>query len=539
MQKYVDKKICVVGAGRWGRNHVKTLHSLGALAGLVDCNPNTLEQFAKEYPELRLFQNLELALKENFDGYIVATPADTHVMLSKKIIMSGKPLLVEKPFALNSQDARAIMVLAEEHNVNLMVGHVLLFHPAISKMKCLIDSGKIGKLEYLYTNRLNLGTVRTEENILWSFAPHDISIFQYFIGQKPLKVESRGGAFIQPHVHDTTMTTLSYPNNIFGHNFVSWLHPFKEHRIVVIGSKGMLSFEDSSEQKEVFFYEKGIDWIKGAPIPREGPTEAIPYKKSAPLLEELEYFINHLIEKPKISNAQNGVDVLEILERASNSLNQNTEKDSFIAKENKLKETIETKNGLGFFVHESSYIDQNVQIGKGSKIWHFCHVHSNSEIGENCTIGQNVSIASNVTIGSNVKIQNNVSVYDGVTLEDHVFCGPSMVFTNVKLPRSKYPQRGSEDFLKTLVRKGATIGANATIVCGNTIGRHAFIAAGAVVTKDVPDYAFMRGVPAKQVGSLCECGIKLELSSSEKSIKCDNCSREYIIGKDNQVSAKI
>ena len=159
-----------------------------------------------------------------------------------------------------------------------------------------------------------------------------------------------------------------------------------------------------------------------------------------------------------------------------------------------------------FFVHESSYIDENAEIGEGTKIWHFSHVQSGAIIGTNCSIGQNVNIGNNVKIGNSVKIQNNVSIYEGVELEDYVFCGPSMVFTNIRLPRSEFPQKGSEYYEKTLVKESASIGANATIVCGITIGRYALIGSGAVVTKDVPDYALVIGNPGKVIGKVDQRG---------------------------------
>ena len=161
-----------------------------------------------------------------------------------------------------------------------------------------------------------------------------------------------------------------------------------------------------------------------------------------------------------------------------------------------------------FFVHESSYVDENVTIGQGTKVWHFSHIQTGSILGTNCSIGQNVNIANNVKIGNNVKIQNNVSIYEGVELEDYVFCGPSMVFTNIKLPRSEFPQRGSEYYLKTLVKKSASIGANATIVCGVTIGEYALIGSGAVVTKDIPPYSLAVGNPARIVGKVDKKGNK-------------------------------
>jgi UDP-2-acetamido-3-amino-2,3-dideoxy-glucuronate N-acetyltransferase len=187
-----------------------------------------------------------------------------------------------------------------------------------------------------------------------------------------------------------------------------------------------------------------------------------------------------------------------------------------------------TKNqDTDYYVHESSYVDQPSSIGRGTKIWHFCHIMENTTIGEGCNLGQNVVISPGCTLGHNVKIQNNVSVYTGVILEDDVFCGPSAVFTNVTNPRSHVPRR--DEYRRTLVKQGASIGANATIVCGVTLGRYSFVGAGAVVTRDVPDYAIFHGNPARLRGWMCFCGIKLDLDTSDQfaTAKCRSCGRCY------------
>ncbi len=313
--------VCVVGAGRWGKNHIATLHQLGYLGGIVEANPTVLAMFQEKYHHVRCFAHIKDALKENFSGFTVATPAETHFEIAKKIIIAGRHILIEKPITMNSKDAVTLHELALKYNVNLMVGHVLLFHPAFQKIKQLITDGTLGDLQYLYSNRLNLGTIRTEENVFWSFAPHDIALFQWLIGAAPVKITSRGMDILQNGIHDTTITTLEYLGKVMGHIFVSWLHPFKEHRFVVVGSKGMIRFEDSHEGKPLFYYDKRVMWEEGKPIPHNGATSVVEYDSSMPLTEELKYFVEHLNGTPiKISNGENAIEVMKILEEATLSL---------------------------------------------------------------------------------------------------------------------------------------------------------------------------------------------------------------------------
>lgn len=309
------KKICVIGGGKWGQNHIRTLFQLGNLGGIVEANPKRLEELLAQFP-VEGFTDLELAIERNFDGYTIAAPAPLHYEIAKKLLEKGKSVLVEKPMTLSAETSKELVEIAKEKGAQLMVGHVLLFHPAIIKIKELIESGKIGQLYYLYSTRLNLGTVRTEENVFWSFAPHDISVLDYFVGHPAEKIESKGTKFLQQNVYDYTMTQLTYPNNIHAHIFVSWLHPFKEQRLVVIGSKGMISFDDSSAEKEIKFYDKHIEFEQGIPIKIENPTEIIPYEKGQPLTEELKYFVENLDKKIEIANGQSGYEVVKVLEKA-------------------------------------------------------------------------------------------------------------------------------------------------------------------------------------------------------------------------------
>lgn len=514
----MGKRVCVVGAGRWGAEHIRTLNQLGVLGGVVEVRRERLEQCAEKYPGVRLFHSLQDAVREDFDGFTIATPVLTHFEFARFILQRGKHVLVEKPMALTVKEAEELVELARRGKVNLMVGHTLLFHPAIQKIKEVIASGKIGRLQYLYSNRLNLGTVRTEENALWNFAPHDLAVFQYFIGALPIQVTARGGIFLQPGIHDTTVTILTYPNHIVGHIFVSWLHPFKEHRLVMIGSKGMLSFEDSSEEKNICFYEKGIDWFGGLPVSRDGSTEMIPYEKAEPLEKEMEYFVRHLSGKTlELADGKSGIEVLNILEEATAQLD--------LEIFGRAQTRVSPLDAKSYFVHETAVVEQPSEIGAGTKIWHFSHVMKGAKIGAGCTFGQNTHVARGAIVGNRVKVQNNVSIYSGVILEDDVFLGPSCVFTNVKYPRSEIDQHST--FERTLIRQGATIGANATLLCGIQIGRYAFVAAGAVVTQDVPDYALVTGIPARRVGWVSHLGLTLAEPDPEGVMICPESGRRY------------
>lgn len=314
---YMKKRICVIGGGRWGQNHIKTLHQLGNLAGIVETDDKRCDLLLSQY-DVNGFSDIDKAIEQGFDGYVVATPAESHYHIGKKLLERGLNVLIEKPMALSSQHSEELVEIAEMTNARLMVGHLLLFHPAIRKIKEFIDKGMIGKLYYIYSTRLNLGTVRTHENVFWSFAPHDISVIDFFVGSPAIKIEAKGTKFLQESIYDMTMAQFSYQDNVHAHIFVSWLHPFKEQRLVVVGSEGMISFDDSSIEKHILYYNKRIDWVEESPVKVENPDEIIPYEKAMPLTEELKYFIENLDKKIEIADGRSGHEVVKVLETVQN-----------------------------------------------------------------------------------------------------------------------------------------------------------------------------------------------------------------------------
>jgi UDP-2-acetamido-3-amino-2,3-dideoxy-glucuronate N-acetyltransferase len=510
--------VAIIGTGYWGKNLVRNFYEIGALKIICDKNEHTLQEFKCKYPELETAKDIgHILCRKDIDGIIIATPAEKHYALAKRAILAAKNVYVEKPLALTETEGEELIRLSEESSVVLMVGHILQYHPAVNKLKDLIDNGDLGKIRYIYSNRLNIGKIRSEENILWSFAPHDISVILMLLEELPHTVRCTGGQYLQNNIEDVTMTTMDFPSGVKGHIFVSWLHPFKEQKLIVVGDKKMAVFDDVSKDK-LLLYPHAVEWQHRRPIAIKSDPEIVPFDSYEPLRAECEHFLACISNgrRPK-TDGHEAIQVLRILNACEASLRNDGDK---VHIDFKTKQKPSTVAEPEYFVHESSYIDSNVKIGSGTKIWHFSHILGNTSLGEACNIGQNVTIGPDVTIGNNCKVQNNVSIYKGVTLEDDVFCGPSMVFTNVFNPRAAI--RRMDELRPTLVKKGASLGANSTIVCGVTIGEYAFVGAGAVIIEDIKDHALVVGNPAQQIGWMCECGVKLN-----NVAVCEACGKEY------------
>ena len=528
--------IAVIGSGYWGKHLVRNYHALGALKLICDKNETVLAQFEQQYPQVGTCLALnEVLSREDLRGVVIATPAETHFDLVRESLLAGKHVYVEKPLVLKEEQAEELIALARERRLTLMVGHLLQYHPAFVRLKELADSGELGRINYIYSHRLNLGKIRREENILWSFAPHDISMILSLASEYPESLIATSGNYLHHRIADVTTTHLEFASGLQAHIFVSWLHPFKVQQLVVVGDRKMAVFDDTLPWSDkLLLYAHEIKWQHNIPVPAKAEPERLELPQSEPLRLQCEHFLHCLTSgHSPITDGQEGLRVLKILNASQRSVDQHGARISLQPGSQPLtavsRPTLAVTSepaaaSRNYFAHETASIDDHVTIGDGTKIWHFSHVLSRSHIGSHCNIGQNVVIGPDVMIGSNCKIQNNVSVYKGVTLEDGVFCGPSMVFTNVYNPRAHIWRM--DEIRPTLVQTGASIGANATIICGITIGRFAFIGAGAVVNRDVLDYALIVGNPGRQIGWMCACGQRLH-----PPFLCEACGQAYELQK--------
>ena len=278
----------------------------------------------------------------------------------------------------------------------------------------------------------------------------------------------------------------------------------------------MAVFDDVAKEQKLRLYRHAIEWKGRVPVPIRESAENVSFPPDEPLRLECAHFLECVQsrQRPR-TDGEEGLAVLGVLESCQRSLDGH------------ISDPVTERNPphSTYYVHETAVIDHPCEIGEGSKIWHFSHILANCKIGRDCNLGQNVVVFPHVTLGDNVKVQNNVSIYTGVILEDDVFCGPSMVFTNVINPRSAVVRRGQ--YQRTLVKRGASMGANSTIMCGVTIGRYAFVGAGAVVLKDVPDYALVVGNPGRVIGWMCECGHRIDFVEQDGIGSCRVCKQQY------------
>jgi UDP-2-acetamido-3-amino-2,3-dideoxy-glucuronate N-acetyltransferase len=320
-----EVKVAVLGTGYWGKNLVRVFNELNVLEGIYDASADHAKSIQALFSIKHIFNDIEqIADSSAVKAVVIATPAVTHFDLVKKFLLAGKDVFVEKPLALNVEEAQELTQIAESNQRVLMIDHLLQYHPAVIKLKELIDEGKLGKLLYVYSNRLNIGKLRAEENILWSFAPHDISVILSLTNKKNPKVEAFGEAYLQEKIYDTTVTNLTFEDKLKAHVYVSWLHPYKEQKFVVIGNYGMAVFNDvlPCNEKLTLFHHK-IDWVHQTPVAHKSAQENIVIEDKEPLKEACLHFIDCIKNRrtPR-TDGREAIEVLSVLQKAQEDLDK-------------------------------------------------------------------------------------------------------------------------------------------------------------------------------------------------------------------------
>jgi UDP-2-acetamido-3-amino-2,3-dideoxy-glucuronate N-acetyltransferase len=325
--KLRDVNVCVTGCGHWGKNLARNFHEIGHLYAMCEANDSLAAAFRAQYPRAKFYSRYDDVLTDrDVHAVVLATPAEHHAPMGLAALRAGKDLFVEKPLALEWQDGNALVDSARERDRILMVGHLLRYHPAILRIQELLADGILGKIEYVYSNRLSMGKIRREENALWSFAPHDISVIRALFGQDPIQVTATGGAYLQPNIADVTVSNLLFDYGTRAHIFVSWLHPYKEQRLVVIGSKQMVVFEDSRPDNKLMLFDKRIEMKNGAMEAGKPNATLVGFSSEEPLKLECQHFVDCVRDRrtPR-TPGEEGVAVLQVLQACQRSLQMNGE----------------------------------------------------------------------------------------------------------------------------------------------------------------------------------------------------------------------
>jgi UDP-2-acetamido-3-amino-2,3-dideoxy-glucuronate N-acetyltransferase len=320
-------RLAVVGAGYWGANLVRVFHQLGVLYEICDFSAARLTELAEKYPGVKMTDSYDAVLDDPaVDAVVIATPAEMHFSMARKALFAGKDTYVEKPLTLHCEDAEKLATMAENRELVLMVGHLLEYHPAITRLNEMIEQGELGRLEYVYSNRLNMGKVRREENALWSFAPHDISVILLLLKQMPIQVAATGGTYLQPNIADVTVSTMLFDRGVRAHLFVSWLHPYKEQKLVVVGERRMAVFDDVRKTDKLQIYDKKIDLVNGQFVAERPAAKTVEFPRDEPLLLECQHFLDCIRTRqtPK-TDGRDGWRVLKVLEASHRSLSMNGE----------------------------------------------------------------------------------------------------------------------------------------------------------------------------------------------------------------------
>src|SRR5436309_1242980 len=326
MTKTIAGQIACIGGGYWGKNLIRNLYDLGVLSCVCEVDAERLAELKATYPSTNFTDSTNRVFGDpNTAGVVIATPAASHGELVRQALLADKDVFVEKPFCLSVEEGKQLVALASERRRVLMVGHLLWYHPAVLQLKKLVEEGELGRVEYVYSNRLNLGKIRREENILWSFAPHDISVILGLVGEMPDVIQAQGGNYLHDRIADVTVSLLSFPSGIKAHIFVSWLHPYKEQKLVVVGDHKMAVFDDVEEKNKLLLYSHTIQWKNHVPIPNRAEAQPVPFDPREPLQAECSHFLECIqTRQTPRTDGHEGLRVLTVLQRCQEALEHDT-----------------------------------------------------------------------------------------------------------------------------------------------------------------------------------------------------------------------
>lgn len=525
--------VAVLGATGSGGNLLRILSHLGHTVLVCEPDADLRARIAKGYPKFpKVSSEAEVFSQKSIAAVCIAGPIEQRAALTKQALAAGKHVLVDRPLLCADSEAETLYEQARRAQRILMSAHMLNYHPAFLAMARLLRDGSLGKARYIYVERTHHAHFRREEHAVYGFSPNDLAMVLDLADVNPAGITAVGPSR-REGVADHTTLHLDFPSGLQAHLFHSWMHPFRRHQLVIVGSKQTAVFDETRPWEDKLRLYKST---RNTDLPSEWDDDhiAVDLTGREPLRGLCERFLD-LVAQGDETHAQARLTrrVTQTLNAGLRSLQDRNSRYDLpdLSAEDTLPGGIPVAAleqarrtaaaTMDHFIHPTAVVDDGVTLGSGSRVWHFAHILTGAQLGEGVVVGQNVMIGQDVEVGARCKIQNNVSVVQGVTLEDEVFVGPSVVFTNVAVPRAAISRK--DQFINTRIKTGASLGANSTVRCGVSIGRYSFVEAGAHVTEDVPDHAMVAGAPAQFIDWICVCGHILS-----KKMSCNECGKAYV-----------
>ncbi len=525
-------KIAVIGCGSWGKKLFTAFYEVGFFPVICDVDEKKLNWYENHYPNLQTYHTAEKVLIDpSIEAVAIASPFENHFEFARKALLAGKHVYFERPLMVTADQREELGLLSREQKRVLTVAGVLKHYPVFSLLQEIVAKGELGNLKYIYASRLSAGEIGEDENILWSFSPHDVAMILGLSGELPEFVAATGANYFHKKIADLTTSYMKFPSGLRAHLFVSWLHPENNNKLVVVGDKKMAVFQDKKNScQKLYIYPHQISWEHEMHVPQKAKAEIINIYQDELICEDIERFVSSVKEQRGAVNLDDeGEQVMEILNAGQLSINQNGDK-VFLG----------AGRQFGIMSMPLPIIDAMQQ---GKMLADGVTLLDEEQTGDmdheiicdeelvicNDTTGSFLPFYRLTKDGKGCKIRNNLSIIEDLLLESEF----EYEDQNLKwFQSSVFLNQDRNDERQTVVKKGVTLGAGCTIARGTTIGEYAYIGAGAVVVNDVPPHALVVGSPAKIKGWVCRCGNRLRFSRDDKSC-CSSCCFRYIVEEDD------